>query len=170
VAQEPQKQNEKTLSRLLEEVRELKAQVAALGQVKNPEGSSKLLFDFSTVRKQDVMMHFVELYERFAILGTKDSLQRFLSEQTNLGAEVKPSGSPYVVLSTRENVVCGGPLEGASPRREQRQTKAIMKKEMTEEALSTDTVFCQSLVATGMLTRKGYQKWLLREKARALMR
>jgi len=44
-----------------------------------------------------------------------------------------------------------------------------MKKEMTEEALSTDTVFCQSLVATGMLTRKGYQKWLLREKARALM-
>lgn len=29
-----------------------------------------------------------------------------------------------------------------------------MKKEMTEEALSTDTVFCQSLVATGMLTRK----------------
>jgi len=81
------KKNEKTLSRLLEEVRELKAQVAALGQVKNPEGSSKLLFDFSTVRKQDVMMHFVELYERFAILGTKDSLQRFLSEQTNLGTK-----------------------------------------------------------------------------------
>ena len=75
------------LAMLLAEVRELRAQVAVLGQVKNQEEGCKLLFDFSKIRKQEVMMCFVELYERFAIIGTKDYLQSFLSEQTNLGTK-----------------------------------------------------------------------------------
>ena len=75
------------LAILLAEVRELRTQVTGLGQVKNQEEGCKLLFDFSKIRKQDVMMCFVELYERFAIIGTKDHLQTFLSEQTNLGTK-----------------------------------------------------------------------------------
>ena len=75
------------LAMLLAEVRELKAQIAELGQVRNQEESCKLSFDFSKIQKQEVMMCFVELYERFAILGTKDHLQTFLSEQTNLGTK-----------------------------------------------------------------------------------
>ena len=75
------------LAILLAEVRELRAQVNGLGQVKNQEEGCKLLFDFSKIQKQEVMMCFVELYERFAILGTKDHLQTFLSEQTNLGTK-----------------------------------------------------------------------------------
>ena len=75
------------LAMLLAEVGELKAQVAELGQVKSHEEGCKLSFDFSKIRKQDVMMCFVELYERFAIIGTKDYLQSFLSEQTNLGTK-----------------------------------------------------------------------------------
>ena len=75
------------LAILLAEVRELRTQVTGLGQVKNQEEGCKLLFDFSQIRKQEVMMCFVELYERFAIFGTKDHLQSFLSEQTNLGSK-----------------------------------------------------------------------------------
>ena len=75
------------LAMLLAEVRELRAQVAELGQVRNQEEGHKLSFDFSKIRKQEVMMCFVELYERFAIFGTKDHLQTFLSEQTNLGTK-----------------------------------------------------------------------------------
>ena len=75
------------LAILLAEVRELRTQVTGLGHVKNQEEGCKLLFDFSQIRKQEVMMCFVELYERFAILGTKDHLQTFLSEQTNLGTK-----------------------------------------------------------------------------------
>lgn len=79
--------NEELLVMLLAEVRALRAQVAELGQVKNQEESCKLSFDFDRIRKQEVMMCFVELYERFAICGTKDYLQTFLSEQTNLGTK-----------------------------------------------------------------------------------
>ncbi|MBO4891545.1 MAG: hypothetical protein J5502_02965 [Prevotella sp.] len=81
------KTNEELLAMLLAEIRELRAQVSVLGQVKNQEEGCKLLFDFSKIRKQDVMMCFVELYERFAIFGTKDHLQSFLSKQTNLGTK-----------------------------------------------------------------------------------
>ena len=81
------KTNKEMLAMLLAEVRELRAQVAELGQVKNQEEGRKLSFDFSKIRKQEVMMCFVELYERFAIFGTKDHLQSFLSEQTNLGTK-----------------------------------------------------------------------------------
>jgi hypothetical protein len=81
------KTNKEMLAMLLAEVRELKAQIAELGQVKNQEESCKLSFDFSKIQKQEVMMCFVELYERFAIFGTKDHLQSFLSEQTNLGSK-----------------------------------------------------------------------------------
>ena len=75
------------LAILLAEVRELKAHVMELGQVKNQEEGCKLSFDFSMIQKQEVMMCFVDLYERFAIFGTKDHLQSFLSEQTNLGTK-----------------------------------------------------------------------------------
>lgn len=75
------------LATLVAEVRELKAQFAGLGQVKNQKDGSKLSFDFSKIQKQEVMMCFVDLYERFAIFGTKDHLQTFLSEQTNLGSK-----------------------------------------------------------------------------------
>ena len=75
------------LATLLAEVRALRTQVAELGQVKNQGEGSKLSFDFSKIQKQEVMMCFVDLYERFAIFGTKDHLQTFLSEQTNLGTK-----------------------------------------------------------------------------------
>ena len=81
------KENEELLAMLLAEVRELKALISESGQVKNQENGCKLLFDFSKIQKQELMMCFVELYERFAILGTKDHLQEFLSEQTNLGTK-----------------------------------------------------------------------------------
>ena len=79
--------NEEMLATLLAEVRALRTQVAELGQVKNQGEGSKLSFDFSKIQKQEVMMCFVDLYERFAIFGTKDHLQTFLSEQTNLGTK-----------------------------------------------------------------------------------
>lgn len=72
---------------LLAEVRELKAQVARLGHVENHKEGNKLLFDFSKIQKQEVMTYFVEMYERYGILGTKNQLQDFLSEQTNLGTK-----------------------------------------------------------------------------------
>lgn len=72
---------------LLAEVRAMRAQINDLGQVKNQNEECKLLFDFSKIHKKDVMMCFVELYERFAIFGTKDHLQTFLSKCTNLGTK-----------------------------------------------------------------------------------
>ena len=88
------------LAMLLAEVRELRAQVAELGQVKNQEEGCKLLFDFSQIRKQEVMMCFVELYERFAILGTKDHLQTFLSEQTVFFSVNLVKLSKFVIFKT----------------------------------------------------------------------
>ena len=73
------------LSEILTIVRELKTHVIRHGQVENPSNDNKLLFDFSNLKKHNVMMHFVEMYECFGVFGTKEQLQHFLTEQTNLG-------------------------------------------------------------------------------------
>ena len=78
---------ERLLAEVLTEVRALKVQTAELVQTKYQNESGKLLFDFSKIEKREVMMHFVELYERYGIFGTKNQLQQFLAEQTNLGTK-----------------------------------------------------------------------------------
>ena len=47
----------------------------------------KLCFNFEVVSKHDVMMTFLTMYERGQLSGTKDALQRFLANFTNLGSE-----------------------------------------------------------------------------------
>lgn len=78
-------QIEELLTTLLKEVRETKSMMAESGSVNDRKNDCRLSFDFTKIKKCEVMMIFVDLYERFAIFGTKDNLQRFLSEQTNLG-------------------------------------------------------------------------------------
>ena len=81
------KTDSEVLAEVLAEVRELKALVARPGQVEKHRESIKLTFDFEKMKKKEVMMHFVQMYERFGILGTKNQLQQFLAEHTNLGTK-----------------------------------------------------------------------------------
>ena len=56
-------------------------------EVKPVSVEKRLCFDFEKVSKHEVMMTFLEMYERGLITGTKDALQTFLAVYSNLGTK-----------------------------------------------------------------------------------
>jgi len=84
------KENEKLLAMLVAEVRELKAQVSRLGQVKNPKSASSeecLYFNFKRIHKKEVYQAFLDIYARGGIEMSNQELIAFLAHHTNLGSE-----------------------------------------------------------------------------------
>ena len=55
--------------------------------VKPVSVEKRLCFEFEKVSKHEVMMTFLEMYERGLITGTKDALQTFLATYSNLGTK-----------------------------------------------------------------------------------
>ncbi|MBR1464548.1 MAG: hypothetical protein IJ604_14385 [Prevotella sp.] len=80
------KTNGEMLAQVLASVNRIEASINEQGHVKNQQ-SQRLTFDFEKVSKHDVMMHFLTMYERGWIAGSKDALQSYLATHTNLGTK-----------------------------------------------------------------------------------